>query len=60
MSRQVMDAVIIAAVLAFGAGYLYAQGYAGRTVIHPVQTRGAADAGLARTTAAHAAVSGAR
>jgi hypothetical protein len=40
MSRQVMDGVIIATVLALGAGHLYAQGFAGRKVIHPNQAGG--------------------
>jgi hypothetical protein len=34
MSRQVTDGMIIAAVLALGAGHLYAQGLAGRKVLH--------------------------
>ncbi len=34
MSRQVLDSVIIAAVLVLGASHLYAQGFAGRKVIH--------------------------
>jgi hypothetical protein len=35
MSRQVIDGIIIAAVLALGATHLYAQGMGGRKVIHP-------------------------
>ena len=34
MSRQVMDGMIIAAVLALGASHLYAQGLASRRVLH--------------------------
>lgn len=34
MSRQVMDGMIIAAILALGAGHLYAQGFASRKVLH--------------------------
>ena len=37
MSRQVIDAVIIAAVLALAATHLYAQGMGNRKVIHPNQ-----------------------
>ena len=37
MSRQVIDGIIIAAVLALGATHLYAQGMGGRKVLHPNQ-----------------------
>ena len=37
MSRQVLDGMIIAALLALAATYLYAQALSHRTVLHPDQ-----------------------
>lgn len=34
MSRQVLDGMIIAAILALGTGHLYTQGFASRKVLH--------------------------
>jgi hypothetical protein len=40
MSRQVMDGLILVAVLVLGATHLYAQGVGGRKVIHANQAGG--------------------
>ena len=45
MSRQVIDTVIVAALLALAATHLYAQGTAGRKVIRPSQVAAEMSAG---------------
>jgi len=50
MSRQVIDTMIIAAVIALGAAQLYAQAFGSRQAVRPEQPISVMNAALARNS----------